>query len=102
VYFETVLQSAKFHKRPEKRIEMIYILGRLRDERVLDTLDEFLAESDPYVVYESVGAIAEIGGPEALKLLLSIRDHRSLMVRKRVAQALEEWDQKKSAFRKNI
>jgi len=29
VYFEKALHSAKFHKRTEKRIEMIYILGRM-------------------------------------------------------------------------
>lgn len=88
MYFEKVLQSAKFHKRPDKRIEMIYILGRLREERALDTLEEFLSESDPYLVYESVGAIAKIGGPKATELLFSLRDPRSFMVRERVAQVL--------------
>jgi HEAT repeat protein len=92
VYFDKVLHSAKYHRRPEKRIEMIYILGRLRDERALDTLEEFLAESDPYLVLESVCTIAEIGGPKAARLLKYAKDHRYFIVREKASQALDALD----------
>jgi HEAT repeat protein len=88
MYFDKVLQSARHHKRPEKRIEMIHILGELRDNRALDTLKIILTESDVYIVSEAVEAIGKIGGANAIELLKTVMDHPSFLVRGRVALSI--------------
>ena len=52
-YFDKVLQSALHRGRREKRIEMVYILGELRDTRALNALKTIMTEDDPYLVSEA-------------------------------------------------
>jgi len=94
-YFDKVLQSALHHGRREKRIEMVYILGELRDTRALDALKTIMTEDDPYLVSEAVGAIGKIGGPEAMEQLQIMMHHPSFMVRGVVALAVGEMDHPK-------
>ncbi|MDQ1261857.1 MAG: repeat protein, partial [Euryarchaeota archaeon] len=68
-YFEKVLKSALHHDRREKRREMIYILGELRDLRALDALKTIMTEDDPYLVSEAVKATGKINGPKAMEML---------------------------------
>lgn len=49
-YFDKVLKSALHHGRREKRREMVYILGELRDPRSLDTLKTIMTEDDSFLV----------------------------------------------------
>jgi len=88
MYFDRVLQSARHHARPDKRREMIHILGRLQDPRALDPLKDFLGEKDPFIVSEAVEAIGNIGGAEAIELLKAVTDHPSFLVRSKVALAM--------------
>jgi len=94
-YLDKVLQSALHHSRPEKRIEMVYILGELRDPRALDALKAIMVEDDPYLVSEAVKAVGKIGGPKAMELLLTMMHHSSFMVRGEVALAIGEIDHPK-------
>ncbi len=64
-YFEKILHSARHHPRPEKRIEMIRLLGELQDARALPLLSGLLKEPDLYIISEAVEAIGRIGGSEA-------------------------------------
>lgn len=91
-YFDKVLRSALYHPRRGKRIEMVYILGKLRDPRALGALEAILAEDDPYLVCEAVVAAGKIGGPNALEMLKAMVHHPSFMVRGEVALALHEID----------
>ena len=91
-YFDKVLESALHHGRREKRREMIYILGELRDSRALNTLKAIMAEDDPYLVWEAVAAAAKIGGPAAIEQLQIMMRHPSFMVRGEVALALGKMD----------
>jgi HEAT repeat protein len=94
-YFDKVLQSALHHGRREKRREMVYILGELRDTRALDALKTIMTEEDPYLVSEAVEAIGKIGGPEAMEQLQIMIQHPSFMVRGIVALAVGEMDHPK-------
>jgi len=89
-YFDKVLQSALHHGRWEKRVEMVYILGELRDPRALDALKAIMAEDDPYLVSEAVRATGKIGGSKAMEQLQIMMRHSSFMVRGEVALALGE------------
>lgn len=91
-YLDKVLESALHHGRREKRREMIYILGELRDSRALNTLKAIMAEDDPYLVWEAVAAAAKIGGPAAIEQLQIMMRHPSFMVRGEVALALGKMD----------
>lgn len=91
-YFAKVLQSALHHVRPEKRIEMVYILGELHDDRALTALETIMSEDDSYLVCKAVEAAGKIGGVEAMKLLLMMAHHSSFMVRGEVALALSKMD----------
>ena len=91
-YFEKVLKSALHHDRREKRREMIYILGELRDLRALDALKTIMTEDDPYLVSEAVKATGKINGPKAMEMLRIMMHHRSFMVRGEVALAIGEID----------
>jgi len=91
-YLDKVLQSALHHSRPEKRVEMIYILGELRDPRALDALKAIMAEDNPYLVSEAVEAIGKIGGDDAFEQLRIMMTHPSFMVRGEVAMALRRMD----------
>jgi HEAT repeat protein len=94
-YFDKVLQSALSHDRREKRREMVYILGELRDPRALDALVTIMAEDDPFLVFEAVRATGKIGGPAALEQLQIMMHHPSFIVRGEVALALDEMDHPK-------
>jgi HEAT repeat protein len=94
-YFDKVLKSALHHGRREKRMEMVYILGELRDPRALDALKTIMTEDDPYLVSEAVEAIGKIGGPEAMEQLQIMMHHPSFMVRGEVALAMGEMDHPK-------
>jgi len=87
-YFDKVLQSALHHGRWEKRVEMVYILGELRDPRALDALKAIMAEDDPYLVSEAVRATGKIGGIKAMEQLQVMMHHPSFMVRGEVALPL--------------
>ena len=89
-YFDKVLKSALHHDRREKRREMVYILGELRDPRALDALKTIMTENDSYLVSEAVKAVGKISGPKAMELLLIMMHHSSFMVRGEVALALGE------------
>jgi HEAT repeat protein len=91
-YFNKVLQSALYHPRREKRIEMVYILGELRDDRALDALKAVMAEDDPYLVSEAVKATGKIGGPEAVEQLWIMMYHPSFIVRGEVALSMSDMD----------
>lgn len=91
-YFDKLLRSALHHERREKRREMIYILGELRDPRALDALGTIMIEDDPYLASEAVRAAGKIGGDRAMELLLSVMHHPSFMVRGEVALAMDEMD----------
>jgi HEAT repeat protein len=88
MYFDKVLQSAIHHSRPEKRIDMIHILGELWDDRALDTLKDILAEPDIYIVFEAVEAIGKIGGAKAMELLKTVMDHPPFLVRGKVTRSI--------------
>ncbi len=88
MYFDKVLQSAIHHSRPEKRIEMIHILGELHDDRALDALKDILSEPDIYIVSEAAMAIGKIGGSKAMELLKTIMDHPSFLVRGKAALSI--------------
>ena len=94
-YFDKVLESALHHGRREKRREMIYLLGELRDSRALNTLKAIMAEDDPYLVWEAVAAVAKIGGPAAIDRLQIMMHHPSFMVRGEVALALRKMEHPK-------
>lgn len=91
-YFNKVLRSALHHRRMEKRREMVYILGELRDPRALGALEAIMAEDDPFLVSEAVRATGKIGGPRAIELLLMMMHHPSFMVRGEVALAMGRMD----------
>ena len=91
-YFDKVLKSALHHDRREKRREMVYILGELRDPRGLDALKTIMTEDDSYLVSEAVKAVGKISGPKAMELLLIMMHHPSFMVRGEVALAMDEMD----------
>jgi HEAT repeat protein len=88
MYFDKVLQSAIHHRRPEKRVEMIHILGELRDDRALDALKNILTEPDIYIVSEAAMAIGKIGGATAVELLKTVMNHPSFLVRGKVALSI--------------
>jgi HEAT repeat protein len=94
-YFDKVLKSAMHHDRREKRREMIYILGELRDSRALDALKTIMIEDDPHLVAEAAKAAGKIGGPIAMELLLIMMHHPSFLVRGEVALAMGEMDHPK-------
>lgn len=94
-YFDKVLKSALHHDRREKRWEMIYILGELRDPSALDALKTIMTEDDPHLVAEAAKAAAKIGGPMAMELLLIMMYHPSFLVRGEVALAMGEMDHPK-------
>lgn len=94
-YFDKVLQSALHHGRREKRREMIYLLGELRDPRALDALKIIMTEDDPYLISEAVRSTGKIGGPVALEQLQAMMNHPSFIVRGEVALALGEMDHQK-------
>ena len=85
-------KSALYHGRREKRREMVYILGELRDPRALDTLKTIMTEDDPYLVFEAVKSAVKIGGPKAMEPLLIMMHHQSFMERGEVALAMDEMD----------
>lgn len=91
-YFGKVLQSALHHGRREKRIEMTYILGELRDARALDALKTIMTEDDLYLVSEAVEATGKIVGPKAMEQLQIMMHHPSFMVRGEVALAIGKMD----------
>ncbi len=91
-YFDKVLQSAVHHGRLEKRIEMVYILGELRDTRALEALKTIMTEDDPYLVSEAVEAAGKIGGPKVMEQLQIMMHHSAFMVRGEVALAIGEID----------
>jgi HEAT repeat protein len=91
-YFDKVMKSALNHDRREKRREMVYILGELRDPRALFALKTIMTEDDPYLVSEAVKAAGKIGGSKAMDLLKMMIHHRSFMVRGEVALAIGELD----------
>ena len=94
-YFDKVLQSALHHSRREKRLEMVYILGELRDPRALGALNTIMKEDDPYLVSEAVKAAGKIGVSEAMEQLQIMMHHPSFMVRGEVALAMGEIDHPK-------
>lgn len=94
-YFDKVLQSALHHGRREKRREMVYLLGELRDPRALDALKTIMTEDDPYLISEAVRSTGKIGGPKALEQLQIMMHHPSFIVRGEVALALGEMDHPK-------
>jgi len=94
-YFEKILKSALQHERREKRKEMIYILGELRDPRALDALGTIMTEGDPFLVLEAVKATVKISGPKAMEFLLILVHHKSFMVRGEVALVMGEMDHPK-------
>jgi HEAT repeat protein len=91
-YFDKVLKSALHHDRREKRKEMVYILGELRDPHALDALKTIMTEDDPYLISEAVKAAGKISGPNVIELLLMMMHHPSFMVRGEVALAMGEID----------
>jgi HEAT repeat protein len=94
-YFDKVLKSALHHDRREKRKEMIYILGELRDPRALDALETIMTEDDPFLVLEAVKATGKISGSKAMEFLLVMMHHKSFMVRGEVALAMCKMDHPK-------
>ena len=92
VYFYKVLKSARHHPRIEKRREMVYVLGELRDTRALAALETIMTEEDPFLVSEAVKAAGKIGGSRAIDLLLIMMHHPSFMVRGEVALAMGRID----------
>jgi len=91
-YFCKVLKSALYHRRMEKRREMVYVLGELRDPRALAALEAIMTDGDPFLVSEAVKAAGKIGGPRAIELLLIMMHHSSFMVRGEVALAIGRLD----------
>lgn len=91
-YFDKVLKSALHHSRREKRREMIYILGELRDPRAFDALKNIMTEDDSHLVAEAAKAVGKIGGHKAMEQLLIMMHHKSFLVRGEVALAAGEMD----------
>lgn len=91
-YFEKVLKSALNHPRRDKRMEMIYLLGELRDLRAMDALASIMTEDDPYLVSEAVKAAGKMGGVKAMEQLQIMTHHRSFLVRGEVAKAIGSVD----------
>lgn len=92
VYFYKVLKSALHHCRIEKRREMVYVLGELRDPRALVALEAIMTEDDPFLVSEAAKAAGKIGGSRAIELLKKMMHHPSFMVRGEVALAMRRLD----------
>lgn len=92
VYFYKVLKSALHHPRIEKRREMVYVLGELRDPRAMAALETVMADDDPFLVSEAVKAAGKIGGSKAVELLLMVIQHPSFMVRGEVALTMGRMD----------
>lgn len=91
-YFDKVLQSALHHPRRAKRMEMVYILGELQDDRALAALKTIMSDDDSYLVCQAVGAAGKIGGLDAIQQLGIMANHPSFMVRGEVALALRNMD----------
>lgn len=55
-YLQNIMQSAMSHPRHDKRLEMVHLLGDLRDPRALGTLSVLLSEDDLYMIAEAIEA----------------------------------------------
>jgi len=86
-YFDKVLKSALYHGRREKRREMIYILGELRDPRALDALT-IMNEDDSYFGIRGSKGSRKDRGPKVIDLLLIMMHHPSFIVRSEVANTV--------------
>ncbi len=77
------------HPEGSTRLRAAWLLGKEKDKRALPYLIEACnREDDLYLIRECIKAIGSIGGDEAKKFLLKMRDHPASMIKDEVEIAL--------------
>jgi HEAT repeat protein len=81
--FEVMHERAQKRKRPE-----IEVLGKIGDERAVDTLVEFVDGGNPPLQKVTLRALGEIGSDEATQAVANALDDEESVVRSQAARAL--------------
>ena len=81
--YEEKLMRALSHPVREQRMIAIEILGSTRYLPAVPEFDRIVRnEEDPYVIREAIRALLKIGTPECMRIVSSLGDHPSVLVRK--------------------
>jgi HEAT repeat protein len=90
-YFEKLIR-ALHHPEPTTRIRAAYILGELGDRRAIPPFLRAMKQarnlSDLFFIREMALALGKIGGEEALRPLVHLMDHPSVLIRESALRSL--------------
>lgn len=80
--YDDKLLVALFHPEPETTERAAHLLGVRRPPRAAAALERrYRSTGDPFILMAVVAAIANVGGPEAERVLMDARVHDSMLVR---------------------
>ena len=98
-YFEKLVRALN-HSERTTRIRAAYILGELKDKRAVKPLAEAISRiqgiQDIFFEEAVVIALGNIGGAEALPILINLLDHPSFLIRAAALNSLRRFKTKKA------